>query len=249
MKIKEIIEKRKIDFDNLTDETRWVIEQRLKAPFTPGEMELRPGRMNYKTMAAKPLVYIDPRSVAKRLDQVFGSGCWGVDHISVTAALDEKYELVKNLEGDGKMARDTKGLFVGSTCSIVINRGQYQTTVSNVGDKSLKDPADNKLTASQAQAFKRAATLVGIGSYLYDIKLEDLATKKIGGMSQFPPMSSPQIIGLLEKDNHIQKALKANGFFGLCEVTGEEVPWHIAAAAMDRFGMVLCEAEARKLTN
>lgn len=247
MNIAEIIEKRTIDFDNLTEHDRWKVEQRLKAPFPPHDMELRPGRMNYKNFTAKPLVYIDPRSVAKRLDLVFGSGCWGVSDIGVTAALDEKYEAVKDpLSGD-KTVRDNKGLFVGSTCTITVNKGKYQTSVSNVGDKSLKDPLDNKLTGSQAQAFKRAATLIGVGAYLYDLKLDDLPTKQINGVRMFPPMPAVELIELFENNNLIQKSLRANGFLGICEVTGEEIPWTMAAVTMDRFGMILCEAEARKL--
>lgn len=256
-KTQAILDAQFIDFSNLSPMDRFKIEQRLRAPFAPGDLELRPNQMDYTTKKAVPLVYIDSRTVAKRLDQIFGSGCWSVTDNNFSTGNEYKWEETtveikkddngKPIKGsDVKEFRENRGLFVGCSCSISINKGQYQTTVSNVGDKNMKNPLDNKLTGSQAQAFKRAASLLGIGAYLYGMKMSELPVKWREGSYKFEEYSDSEIIQILDKDNVIGNALKSSNFHSICEISGESVDWKIAAFTMDKLGMILSQAEAKK---
>jgi hypothetical protein len=219
-------------FTDLTDEKLATIHQRLLAPFKPDEYDVRPGAVS--GTRAQPLFYIDPRVVIHRLNKVFGFGGWSCPNIGLQF-LEETVT-----KKDWKTGEETikKGLLTGVTAEIHVHRGDLKGIFSNVGEKNPNDNADNKLTASWAQAFKRAATMMGIGTFLYCIKLPDQPYDK--STRNFSNFQFPS-------DEVMEKALKDTGFLGLCEETGEKVPWKVAAYSMDQFGKVLSVEAAKKL--
>lgn len=219
-------------FTDLTDEKLSIIHQRLLAPFKPDEYDVRPGAVSGNK--AQPLFYIDPRVVIHRLNKVFGFGGWSCPNIQIHSNM----ETVIKKGWNGAPDVEKNALLTGVIAEIRIHRGDLSLSVSNVGEKNPNDNADNKLTASWAQAFKRAATMLGIGTFLYCIKLPDQPYDK--GTRGFSNFQFPS-------DEIMEKALKDTGFLGLCEETGTKVPWKVAAYSVDQFGKVLSVEAAKKL--
>jgi len=212
-----------------------ILEQRLLAPFIPEEIDIRPGATSDFGKKASPLFYVDTRAVMKRLRQVFGLGGFSVQSSTLTFGHDQKKK-----KGYGENAVDTveEGLLVGCTVEINIHTDLVNITASNVGEKGLDESGYNKVTSSWSQAFKRAAQILGVGSFLYYMQhppvAYDKTSRKITGISA-PP------------DDLMEQALKDSGFKSLCEVTGQQVPWLTAARSMDRFGKILSVEGAKQL--
>lgn len=104
------------------------------------------------------LPYVDVRPYADRLNEVAGIGRW-----------TRKYS-VQVVEGTGRKIRagqewkivDTAKIVV--TCEVTLNGLGSQT---GLGEEWADD--DNAATAAEAQAFKRACSMFGVGRYLYDL--------------------------------------------------------------------------------
>lgn len=193
------------------------IHQRLLAPLPLSEMSVRPG--NRSGEKAKVLFYLNPRSVQRRLDTVFGPSGWSSPSVKIFT----------NQESDSN-------LLISCTVTLAIHTEEIARTVTNTGEKGGKDSQHNKTTSAHAQAFKRAASLLGIGTYLYYL---DIGYKPLNG-SKFASYPQPT-------DEDMESALSASGFKGICEETGEKVPWKIAAHSMERLGRVLSKDKAREL--
>ena len=217
------------------DKQRELIYQRLLAPFLPQDIKSRPGAV--KQGKAIPLLYVDSRTVVKRLNQVIGPGRWSAPGIDISFGHET---LKKKKWGDLKEGEDpfeiTEGLLVGMVSYIEIDHPFFKTKVSNVGEQGPKD-LDNKLTSAHAQAFKRAASMLGVGAYLYEIKMAphsyDRKTRSLVNFS-------------LPKDEIVHKALEDAGFKLKCEATGEDVNWKWAAWSVSNLGQVLCEEEVKR---
>lgn len=214
-----------------------IVHQRLKAPFPPSEMEARVGQ-NVGEGQAIPLFYIDTRAAIKRLDQVFGLGNYSIITKPLSMGADQREVTNYNT----KETSTKSGLLVAATVEIAIHTPYLTCTVSNVGEKGLDEQGHNKATSAWAQALKRAATSLGVGSFLY----------YMGVKKPFPLQGTGRVKGFwdIEKlplDDFIPAALKECGFRSICEVTEQEVPWRIAAQAVHYTGRVLCKEEAKKV--
>lgn len=212
-----------------------ILHQRLLAPFPSGEHEVRPATGGFKS---RPLFYIDPRAYAKRLDLVLGLGGYSIltDEIKLAGETMPIYGPY-NMETKSKpVIGDKSGLMVATSVTIEVHHALLSKKVSNVGEKSIVDlTADNKTTSAFAQAYKRAATHLGVAAYLYYITMPDMTFDKNNGFGfKVPP------------DDVMHNALKEVGFKRICEITGAEVSWKEAAASMHYTGRVLCRAETEK---
>lgn len=210
-----------------------VIHQRLLAPFPDSEMEIRPGATSYDKKKAVALFYVNPRAVIQRLDKVFGLGGYSIITSPPTMAMDAQTKT----NWTTKEETTKNGLLVASTVTIRIHTPYLNAEYSNSGEKSLDDTSLIKVTSAWAQAFKRATTLMGVGSYLYYL---------------------PQIWGSYDEkarkvtltgnnDTEITEALKEAGFLFKCEVTGNSIDWKTAAQSMAKLGRILSPEGYKKL--
>ena len=206
---------------------REIIRQRLLAPFPMSVVDTRPGA--FGRGGAKPLFYIDARDVSKRLHDVLGLGTFSIVTNSLNSNFDRKEENKKNKETGQFEVKTLEGLLVSCVCEIHVHHPLFSTVASNVGEKGLDEQGYNKVTSAWSQAFKRAAAMgLGIGEYLY--------------FMDFP--FTPYNDGKFQFDNaelgtKITEALQNVGFKFTCEVTGQIVPWNVAALAVHRYGRVL----------
>jgi hypothetical protein len=218
---------------NKTETDVKILHQRLLAPFPMSEMDVRPGATNKDKTQAIPLFYVDPRAITQRLDKVFGLGGYSISHCDIQQQLDYK----ESTDWETKAVKSSQGLLVSCTCTINIHTPELQKTVTNVGEKGLDETGHNKTTSAWAQAYKRAASLLGVGSYLYYLQL-----------GYFPYDKFKKKVNVAElPDNVMIEALEQAGFNFKCEISGEPVTWKVAAASMQYFGRVLCPTEGKKL--
>lgn len=210
---------------------KYIIEQRLLAPFSPSELDFRPGPMNKAKSSTLPLIYVDSRAVNRRLTATYGLGNWSLTTENIFGASDkDKY---------------SDGLSVVVQVTLKIHHPDLpQFVVSNVGDSCYKDGVTNKFTSAWAQAFKRSASMLGIGSFLYELgEVPWVHVDEWGKIN----LSLKERADYLNENDMVSKALKTTGFNFKCEVTGEIVPWEICAYSMQLYGKILCETEIKKL--
>lgn len=118
--------------------------QQLRRPFHPDAITFKPqGKSNAPTMAG--LAYADLRVYMERLDEVFGSGWevsyepWGLDRIIATV-------------------------------TVTISEPYESVSRSSTGETtSESENQDIGGTVAEAQAFKRACAMLGLGRYLYEL--------------------------------------------------------------------------------
>lgn len=202
-----------------------IIHQRLKAPFKADEIEIKPSKIT-KAGTAKPLFFVSAHSVINRLDRVLGFENYSIE------VSDLKMDLDKKLRDDDS----EEGILVGCVVTIDVHHPLFRKRVSNVGERSMDEPNYNKVTTAYAQALKRAASLLGVGAYLYNLDVPELwpydRVKKFGDRTAPPEL--------------VEQALKDVGFRFLCEETGERISWETAALSIHKFGRLLSRSAAMK---
>lgn len=121
------------------------IWQELAKPFSPNEIEWRIMQSGVKNGRpwAKVLAYMDARAVMNRLDSVIGQENWSVEYRPV----------------DG----------VGILCRLTVKLPDGTTRVVEDGAGYEDDKMADKLKTAISGALKRAAVVLGIGRYLYDL--------------------------------------------------------------------------------
>jgi hypothetical protein len=199
-----------------------LIHNRLIAPFALHELDIRPGSY-VGAGKAIPLVYVDPRRVTYRLNKVLGFGGYSIITKSVSAT---ETSIKKKLKTDPVTYEYQPSLLVTTHVEIHVHRPDLTFTVSNVGEDLSE--TENKATTSYAQAFKRACSMMGIGAYLYELKLDPAPCS----MGKFTNEIKPS-------DESVEKALKNTGFVSICEETGEPVDWQAAAYSVANYGKIL----------
>jgi hypothetical protein len=211
------------------------IKQRLLAPFPITELELRcgAGRGVDKHI---PLIYVDTRAVSHRLNTVLGLENYSVE-ISDMNAYHENWMGKKD---DGSK----QGLCTAVVVKLIVNHPELKTIQTNIGEKSL-DAGDsgNKFTTAYAQAYKRAASHLGIGQYLYYMKVTKAFDSKYGKF-----VNESAVFDAITNDMW-DTALDNVGFNFLCEETGEKLSWNIAARSMEKFGRILSPEYVKKQKN
>lgn len=165
----------------------------LGKPFDPADLKWLPTdvKKDGDNETALALVYTDPRVYHERLDLVFGPGNWGTSVSFTTAqffkAIPEKVDWkTKEVKSP---ARDVVGYKLFAVCTLMIaGLGEKTST----GEEDTSDA--NAATSAEAQAFKRACSMVGIGRYFYSFPRERKPYKynKFQELPQLPAWAIPQ---------------------------------------------------------
>jgi hypothetical protein len=133
---------------------------------------------------ALALVYTDPRSYHERLDQVFGPGNWGTELTFTTSPffkhIPKKMGWGKDKDTVISEARDVTGYKIYAVCSLHVAGLGVKTST---GDEDTSD--GNAATSAEAQAFKRACSMIGIGRYFYSFP-RDRKPYKYGKFQELP---------------------------------------------------------------
>src|SRR5215469_2882939 len=125
----------------------------LEMPFPPDQVRWRVMNTSTDKKRGQIVPYADPRAYTDRLNALFSPQGWTRDY---------QVETINNI------TRVSKGeaLITGKvlvTCTVTISGlGSH----SGTGEKWADDP--NGMTAADAQAFKRACVVFGLGRYFYD---------------------------------------------------------------------------------
>lgn len=234
MKIQPISNPFEIDFDNLSENDHKIIAQRLLAPFIPAELELRVGRKSGQTVY--PLLYIDSRVAQHRLNKIFGVTGWSTKVTNIVFGEDTQIK---------KDQPEKRGLLSAVSIDLTIHKGKFITTKSDVGDQSLDKGTENKVTSPHAQALKRAASQLGINRFSYFMSnLKGISEDNMKSYNYNPKMMEEYL-----NTCGIERALKEAGFMFQCELTGEKIPWLVAAQSMYYTGTVISPEAMKKLTD
>jgi len=133
------------------------IDELLRQPFEAQDLDYRVKSKSEKGDCTF-LTYVDTRAVQKRLDIIFPNS-WDVTVDSIESTEDR----------------------ICVTATLEVKQGLLSRSLANVGEKHLsfkvdakeaRDRDNNSATSAYAQAFKRAASLLGIGEYIYDLSNE-----------------------------------------------------------------------------
>jgi hypothetical protein len=126
---------------------------RLAEPFDPTEIKWRVTHTTQDGSRGAVIPFADPRAYTDRLNQIFTPTGW-----------TRQYD-VSTVSAVSRMKRD-KVIQTGKvlvTCTLTIGGVGCHT-----GSGEEWADEQNAMTASEAQAFKRAATCFGLGRYLYN---------------------------------------------------------------------------------
>lgn len=121
--------------------------RKLELPFTFEEIEWRVLRVSKKKPVAQVAAYVDSRAIQKRLDEVVGRENWQNEFETVTGA-------------------DNKS--TAHICKLSIyykERGEWITKSDGAGCTDVEP-----IKGGLSNAFKRSASMWGIGRYLYELK-------------------------------------------------------------------------------
>lgn len=162
----------------------------LGKPFDPADLKWLPTDVKKKgeDETALALVYTDPRSYHERLDLVFGPGNWGS---TVSFTTSQFFKAIPQKMGWGKdsdkvisEARDVVGHKLFAVVSLHVSG---LGTKTSTGEEDTSD--SNAATSAEAQAFKRACSMIGIGRYFYAFPRERMPFK-YGKFPQTPELPS-----------------------------------------------------------
>src|ERR1700758_5006497 len=126
----------------------------LAEPFDPSEIKWRVTHTTKDGSRGAVIAYADPRAYTDRLNQLFTPTGWTRSYEVSTVSS------VTRIKKD-KLIQTGKVLV---TCTLTINGlGCHAGSGEEWADE------ENAMTASEAQAFKRAASCFGLGRYLYNL--------------------------------------------------------------------------------
>jgi hypothetical protein len=210
----------------------------LTKPFDPADLKWLPtdvkkDAQNNETALA--LVYTDPRAYHERLDLVFGPGNWGSSLTFTTAqffkALPQKMGWGKDKDKVISEARDVVGYKLFAVCNLEIAGLGVKTSA---GEEDTSD--GNAATSAEAQSFKRACSMIGIGRYFYFFPRERMPFS-YGKFTEFPKLPEWAI----PKPECSVTGLPIEGFT-FTNKKGDEETWtaeKVAATSLKLFGAYL----------
>lgn len=130
----------------------------LKKPFAPKDVEWRIQRKSKDGQKGMAMAYIDARAISNRLDKLVVDNIidgWSVSYRPIDMGSIKQQ----------KRGYDTDTPIKGFICTITLNLGDI--TISREDGANLTDFEPFK--GGLSGAFKRAASMWGIGRYLYDL--------------------------------------------------------------------------------
>ena len=154
--------------------------EQLKAPFPVKDIQWRIGRKNKDGTKAEVLAYIDARAIQERIDEVVGPENWSVEYRPVDM---------------GTMTRETYNKTVtenikGFICTLSIFINDKIITREDGSNCTDNEPFKGGMSG----AFKRTASSLGIGRYLYDLDTVWVDIDKYGKFAppQLPSWALPE---------------------------------------------------------
>lgn len=142
------------------------LQAALEAPFDPSLLkwvvkatQRRPIKKRGTIEFGLVVPYVDPRAYSDRLTLAAGFGRWTREYnVQVIDGVNRRVR-------SGPETKEIRTAKIAVTCRLTITG---LGTQSGLGEEWADD--DNAVTAAEAQAFKRACTMFGIGRYLYDME-------------------------------------------------------------------------------
>lgn len=134
----------------------------LEYPFPVEDIEFRVLRTNKAKTEGYIAAYVDSRAIQRRLDEVVGWENWQND-FEVTQTTISKSTTGQNPTAPNKTSNEPT--FVCKLSIYSEEKGEWLTKSNGAGSTDI-EPVKGGLS----NAFKRAASMFGIGRYLYDMK-------------------------------------------------------------------------------
>ena len=134
----------------------------LEYPFPVEDIEFRVLRTNKAKTEGYIAAYVDSRAIQRRLDKVVGWENWQND-FEVTQTTISKSTTGQNSTAPNKISNEPT--FVCKLSIYSEEKGEWLTKSNGAGTTDI-EPIKGGLSS----AFKRAASMWGIGRYLYDMK-------------------------------------------------------------------------------
>ncbi len=134
----------------------------LEYPFEVEDIEFRVLRTNKAKTEGYIAAYVDSRAIQRRLDEVVGWENWQND-FEVTQTTISKSTTSQNPTAPNKTSNEPT--FVCKLSIYSEEKGEWLTKSNGAGSTDI-EPVKGGLS----NAFKRAASMFGIGRYLYDMK-------------------------------------------------------------------------------
>jgi len=151
--------------DKVTGALTDLADKQLNNPFNPEDVSWKPTNVKGNTCLA--LAYADKRAYEDRLDEVFGPHNWAVQIKSYSSPYKKitkaKHKVWNDPTSEVLVPEQTIDAHnVYAIARIYVNGMGFKesTGVSETDD-------DNSITTAEAQAFKRACSMLGIGKYFY----------------------------------------------------------------------------------
>ena len=139
---------------------------RLSAPFHPSEVKWRVIAKSGDNKQGIVAPYADPRAYHNRLNDVLTASGWSC-----------RYSL-NTLNGITRLRKKGEApIATGKITAIASVQLFGISEKSSMGEMWADD--ENAVTRAEAQAFKRACAMFGLGRYLYEVKAELEAAKKL----------------------------------------------------------------------
>jgi hypothetical protein len=139
------------------------IHRQLAEPFDPGEIKWRVTATSTQQTKhglqkrGQVVAYADQRAYSDRLNEVFGEWGWTRNY---------DVQVAQNFE---RRAPGDKTQKAASAKVVVVAKVTVHGLGSHTGVGEEWADNDNAATAAEAQAFKRACSVFGLGRYLYDV--------------------------------------------------------------------------------
>ena len=147
----------------------------LKKPFEPKDVEWRIQRKSKDGQKGMAMAYIDARAISNRLDDLVMRNIidgWSVSYRPIDMG---------NIKQQ-KRGYDTEVPIKGFICTITLNLGDMSISREDGANLTDFEPFKGGLSG----AFKRAASMWGIGRYLYDLRTVWAPIDNWGNITQKP---------------------------------------------------------------
>ena len=215
--------------------------KQLAAPFAVEDIKWKP--TDVKSNKCIALCYADKRVYEERLDTVFGPQNWTVDIVSYASPYRKvkkaKYKKYNDPTSDLISPEEViEGHKVFAIVTVSITGIGHKTSSS---DSETDD--ENSIMTAEAQAFKRACSMYGIGKYLYDLPRSecDYSYGKITNVPSLPDWAIPTLV-CEDCDNNI----KTTEFKGKNDTIQAWNPTEIVKRSQAHFSKDLCMDCMRK---
>lgn len=148
------------------------LEQKLSAPFPIEEMSIKVQTVS-KSNPKRGLIvaYVDKTAVQKRLDEVFGVYGWGNTYEDIVVT--DKVRVVR--------------------CTLTITHPETGVASSKQSDGAHYGGGQNPDKSAESDAFKRCATMLGIGRYLYRLPMTWGEVEPIPGSRSSQPVNPDKV--------------------------------------------------------